>query len=110
VLAPNGRIFFWQGLYEPETLPRQKTFERSMAEGPIVGIPLIAAEAVLTAWRMLKRKRQLATGADIDGVHFRYYTREKLRQSLDRWGLRVTRELSPRACPYVFVEARHGAS
>lgn len=108
VLKPEGRIFFWQGLYEPEMIARQKSFE------PIAGswLRMIAGPleyAVLFA-RMRKRKRQLETAADIDGVHFRYYTRKTFDASLARWGLTSVRELLPKGMPAVFVEAHTAAA
>lgn len=109
VLKPGGKIFFWQGLYEPEMLARDKSFERALA-GNVAKQAIRTAAAPLeyglTAFRMWKRKRQLQTGADIDGVHFRYYTRDRFRQSLDRWGLTNVRELHPKGMAAVFVEAQ----
>lgn len=107
VLKPGGRIFFWQGLYEPIMLARAKTFEQSLAYNPIVGVPFILAEALLTVKRMWKRKRQLKTGARIDSAHERWYTRDRLRASLKRWELTAVRELEPPGTASIFVEAKH---
>lgn len=108
VLKPGGKIFLWQGLHDPLMLARKKTFE------PIFGGKLTFKRAFRLAfapveyahlgYRMAKKRRQLATGADIDGIHFRYYTRAMLDASLERWGLTKTRELMPPAMPSIFVE------
>jgi SAM-dependent methyltransferase len=110
VLKPSGRIFFWQGLYDPEMLARQKTFEpifvhpkgiRKLAR--IAAAPL---EYFRIAYRMAKRRKQLESNADIDGVHFRYYTRVRLNESLGRWALTKTRELLPPGQASIFIEAK----
>ena len=109
VLKQGGRIFFWQGLYEPQMLARQKTFEpifvypRGLKKlARIAAAPL---EYSRIAYRMAKRRKQLETNADIDRVHFRYYTRARLADSLARWGLIKTRELLPPGQASIFVEA-----
>lgn len=108
-MKPGGSFIWWQGLYEPEMCARIKTYEPTMRHPLPIAMARAAAEAGITGLRMAKRRRHLQTGADIDNVHFRWYTRERLDASLARWGLTKVREFEPPASNSIFVEARvHG--
>jgi SAM-dependent methyltransferase len=109
VLKPDGRIYFWQGLWEAEMIPVAKDWRKIFAEGNRLkraGRWLLAyAEYGFVSYRMWKRKRQLERGEPIDDIHFRYYTLATFHRALDRWKLRRTRELVPPGQSSVFVEA-----
>jgi SAM-dependent methyltransferase len=109
VVRPDGKLFFWIGLYEAETLASSKTFESIFVTGsPIKRAIRMAAAPVEYAHlflRMRKRRRQLATGQRIDNAHCRYYTRQLVAESMAKWGLRVTRQIVPPGTCSIFVEA-----
>lgn len=107
VLKPDGRILFWQGLYEPRVQAAAKTFE------PIFHgswwRPLAAPiEYAYFALRMRKLRHKLANGIPLDNVHARYYTRERFEASLKRWGLSMVREVLVPGSASLFAEARPG--
>jgi SAM-dependent methyltransferase len=109
VLKPHGKLFFWQGLYEPEMVAREKSFERVFFEkhplkriARIVGAPI---EYAVLARRIVKRRRQLKSGEPIDSMHFRWYTRDRMKDSIARWGLTAARALEPPGVACIYIEA-----
>jgi SAM-dependent methyltransferase len=109
VLKPNGRLYFWQGLYDADYMPRDKDWAKIFTAGPLpkrIGRWILApAEYAYLILRMRRRARQLKNNNRIDDIHFRYYTRERLNDSLKRWGLTKVRELQPPGQSSIFVEA-----
>ena len=110
VLKNDGKLFIWQGLYEPEMLAREKSFERIFFEpSPIKRAARMLAgplEYAVLARRIFKRRRQLRTGERIDSAHFRWYTRQRLRESMAKWNFTVARELEPPGVASIYIEAR----
>jgi ubiquinone/menaquinone biosynthesis C-methylase UbiE len=105
VLKPGGRVYMWQGLYDPIMIARAKTFEPSMAYGFPLGPLFIASEGILVMKRMWKRRRDMAKGNRIDAVHERWFTRTGLMHAFDQWGFTILRWLEPPGLASAFVEA-----
>ncbi len=105
ILKPDGRILFWQGLYDPRIMAAAKTFEPIFFGRwwrPFAAI----AEYLYFARRLRTQRRKLERGARLDQVHARYYTRARFDASLARWQLRKTREIVVPGSTSLFVEAR----
>lgn len=104
VLKPDGSIFVWHSIHDPDTVATSSTLHR-LKRGAI-GIPLVALQGAVMFQRMRKRQRQLARGARLDPAHFRWYTRDGLRDAVRRWGMDLVRELEPPSVPVMYIEAR----
>lgn len=114
VLAPGGRLYFWVGVYEPEILPRSKTFYDVLYYGTLpkraLRVALAPLEYAWLFWQMRKRKRNLERGIPLDQYHCRYYTQDSLKKSLTDWGLEQTRYVLIPGTGSVLVEARPRAA
>jgi SAM-dependent methyltransferase len=108
VLAPNGKLFIWQGLTDADILATSSTLHR-LRRG-LTAVPLVWAQAAATWLRMRKRRRQFANGDPIDDIHYRWYSPETLRRDLARWNLSIGREIVVPGTNSMFVEAHHTAS
>lgn len=104
VLKPNGRVYMWQGISDPDTFGLTSTLHR-ITRGPHM-IPAVALQAAKMSYLMRKRKRDLAKGNRLDNAHERYFTREGLRAYLTDAGFEIIRELEPYGMPSMFIEAR----
>ena len=108
VVGPDGRLYMWIGLYDPEEIARAKTFYNVLLGSRVKRTArLLAAhvEYAHTLWKMRDRKRRLAKGIRIDPYHCRYYTRDRVKASLAQWGLKEVRSLVVPGAPSMFVEA-----
>ena len=110
VLKPSGSIYVWTGLYDPDTLARVASLETALRRGPLAAPLRAAAHAMLTVRRVAKRKHRLATGQRIDELHERWFTRDLVRRSFDRWGWNIVRYQEPPGMAAAFIEARVQAS
>lgn len=109
VVRPQGRIYFWVGLHDPEVVARAKSFHSIFygARG-VRRAARIAAAYAEYGWFMLqmwKRRRNLARGVPLDHAHCRYYTEALLREHLARWHFRVDRWLLVPGTNAVLVDA-----
>lgn len=108
VLKPNGRLLVWVGLYEPEALARAKTFYPIAFASSwlmrIVRSVLLPVDYARLLLKIADRKRRLERGIPIDSAHCRYYTEERIRDALQSWGLRVSREVVVPGSASMFLE------
>jgi SAM-dependent methyltransferase len=109
VVRPGGRLYIWTAVNEPEMLAWSKSFHNITHHGSlakrIVRSAAIPAEYGLLLWRMFDRSRRLKAGRRLDPYHERWYTRQSMRESLDRWGTPLQRELLAPGSNSLFVEA-----
>jgi SAM-dependent methyltransferase len=110
VLTPDGKLYFWIGMYEPEALAYSKTFEHALLRGSRLKRTVRAAipylETGYLLYRMNKRRRDLAAGRRLDNAHCRYYTRDLVARSMETWGLRINRQLLVPGSTALLVEAQ----
>lgn len=110
VLKCDGRLYFWQGLWEAEFIPAAKNWKKVFSGSSPLKLAArwaaAYAEYGFVSYRMWKRTRQLARGEPIDSIHYRYYTVPTFREALRRWNLTIARELIPPGQSSMFVEAR----
>jgi SAM-dependent methyltransferase len=110
VLAPGGRLYFWVGVYEPEILPRAKTFHEILYFGSrtkrIARVALAQLEYAWLFLQMRRRRKKLEKGIPLDQFHCRYYTQDSLKKALDDWGLEQPRYVLIPGTSSVLVEAR----
>jgi len=109
ILTPGGRLYFWCGVHEPEVMARAKTFHSIFygVKGTkrLARIAAAYAEYGYFAWRLAKRRRDLANGTPLDHAHFRYYTRQSLKAEIERNGLAIRRDLLIPGSHSMLVEA-----
>jgi ubiquinone/menaquinone biosynthesis C-methylase UbiE len=104
VLKPNGRIYMWQGISDPDVFALTSTLHR-LNRGPLA-IPLIVAQAAKMSYLMHKRRRDLAKGNRLDSAHERWFTRKSLIEAVNSWGFVLTRQIEPIGVASIYLEAR----
>lgn len=110
VLAKDGRLYFWVGLYEPEILAKSTSYHHTLYSGSLP--KRIARYAMLHlvyarfVQMMLVRKYKLSRKIPLDEKHFRYYTREALVAEIEGHGMKIERKLVVPGSNSMFVEAR----
>jgi SAM-dependent methyltransferase len=109
VLAKGGRLYIWNGLYEPEIMARSQTYYPAFFGGSVPGrllrFALLQGVYARFAQLMLVRKYKLLRKLPIDEKHFRYYTQRSLAEELGRHGLTVERSLVVPGSNSMFVQA-----
>lgn len=110
VLAKDGRLYFWVGLYEPEIMARTQTYHHTLMSGSLpkrlARFAMLHVVYARFVQLMLVRKYKLVRKIPLDEKHFRYYTRATLPAELQRYGLTILRQLVVPGSNSMFVEAR----
>lgn len=109
-LAPDGRLYFWNGLHDPHLLAESKTFGNIVNRSHgwkklarILGAPL---EYAALYRRMAKNRRWLAEGRPLDHAHVRYFTTENIGPAMTSYGLEIVRQILVPGSNAHFIEAR----
>lgn len=110
VLAPNGRIYLWVGVYDPENIARQRNFYNVLYSGSLLKragrVVLAPLEYAMVLYKMRKQRQNLQRGVPLDPYHCRYYTDETLKKAVKGWGWSLTRQVLVPGSGSMFVEAR----